>query len=66
MTGLTGYRIYHGTTPGVYSPPTIDVGNALSYVWDGLTPQTTHYWAVTAYDPSNNEGPKSTEVNKTF
>jgi uncharacterized repeat protein (TIGR02059 family) len=59
---LAGYRIYYGTSPGVYGAP-IDVGNVLSYTISGLTTGITYYFAVAAYDTSNNESAKSTEVS---
>lgn len=62
---LAGYRVYRGTTSGVYTEMR-DVGNVLIYVWDGLTPGFTHYFVVTAYDTSNNEGANSAEVSKAF
>jgi uncharacterized repeat protein (TIGR02059 family) len=59
---LAGYRLYYGTSPGVYGAP-IDVGNVLSYTISGLTTGITYYFAVAAYDTSNNESAKSTEVS---
>jgi hypothetical protein len=64
-TDLAGYRIYHGTVSHIYDPPAVDAGNVLTYQWNGLTPGT-HYFAVTAYDTSNNESENSAEVSKTY
>lgn len=59
---LAGYKVYHGTTTGVYTE-SVDVGNVLVYVWTGLT-NATHYFVVTAYDTSLNESAPSAEVSK--
>jgi hypothetical protein len=62
---LSGYRVYHGTTSGVYTQM-VDVGNVTIYQWNGLTPGFTHYFVVTAYDTSNNESANSAQVSKAF
>lgn len=62
---LAGYRVYHGTTSGVYTQM-VDVGNVMTYQWDGLTPGFTHYFVVTAYDTSSNESANSAQVSKVF
>lgn len=62
---LAGYRVYHGTTSG-FLPEFVDVGNVLTHQWNGLLPGFTHYFAVTAYDTSNNESLKSLEVSKVY
>ena len=62
---LAGYKVYHGTASQVYTEVR-DVGNVTSYVWDGLLLGMTHYFAVTAYDTSNNESTFSAEVSKVF
>ena len=59
---LAGYKIYHGTSSGVYHE-SVDVGNVLTYVWSGL-PYGANYFAVTAYDTSANESGLSAEVVK--
>jgi hypothetical protein len=59
---LDGYKIYYGTSPGNYGPPT-DVGDVTSYALSGLTEGVRYYIALTAYDTSNNESGKSGEVN---
>jgi hypothetical protein len=59
---LAGYKVYVGTTSGVYSTP-IDVGNVTSFVVPGLTPGIQYYFVVTAYDTSSNESARSNEVS---
>ena len=48
LTDLAGYKIYYGTSSGVYSV-IIDVGNITTYKIDNLSPGT-YYFSVTAYD----------------
>lgn len=62
---LAGYRVYHGTSPGV-STEMVSLGLVTSYQWSGLTGGQTHYFTVTAFDSSNNESPKSVEVSKAY
>lgn len=62
---LAGYKVYHGTTPGVH-PDVVTLGLVTSYQWGSLTGGQTHYFAVTAFDSSNNESAKSTEVSRAF
>jgi hypothetical protein len=61
---LAGYKVYVGTTSGVYSAP-IDVGNVTSYIVPGLTAGTLYYFVVTAYDLTANESGWSNEVSAT-
>jgi hypothetical protein len=63
LTDLNGYIVYYGTESGNYSQ-SIDVGNVTTYTVINLTPGTTYYFAVTAYDTSGNESAYSNEVNK--
>jgi hypothetical protein len=49
VPGATGYKLKYGTASGSY-PNTIDVGNNLGQLVSGLTPGTTYYFAVTAYN----------------
>lgn len=60
-TDLGGYKIYYGTTSGVYGTP-VDAGKVTSYTLTGLSDNTTYYIKITAYDTSGNESAKSTEV----
>lgn len=64
-TDLAGYRVYYGSTPGVYLgffnvlKPTTELTIADVFTHDGKW-----YFAVTAYDLSNNESTFSSEVSK--
>lgn len=62
LTGLAGYKVYYGTTPGIYT--SIDVGNVNSYQIDGLTKGQTYYFTVTDYDMNGIESDYSAVVNK--
>jgi chitodextrinase len=66
-TNLSGYRIYYGTAPGTYIQARgqgISVGNVTTFTVTGLTIGTRYYFAVTAFDTSNNESGYSNEVFK--
>lgn len=65
---LAGYKLYYGTSSGVYTT-VIDVGltatpSTPSYTVYNLTKGVTYYFNVTAYDTSNNESAFGTEVSK--
>jgi hypothetical protein len=75
-TDLAGFKIYYGTSTGVYSEP-VDVGMASKCADSGITPEefchvlsidipedssTSFYFVATAYDASNNESAQSTEA----
>jgi hypothetical protein len=62
---LAGYRLNYGTTSGIYFTSK-DVGNTTEYTVTGLQEGLTYYFAVTAYDLSNNEGGSSGEVVHTM
>ena len=51
---LAGYRVYYGTSPGVYTL-SVDVGNVTQTTISGLTDCTTYYFGVKAYDTAANE-----------
>jgi hypothetical protein len=59
---VAGYRLYSGTTSGVYTQ-TIEVGNTTSTPVSNLAAGTIYYFVVTAYDTSNVESPPSNEVS---
>ena len=69
IANLDGYKIYYGTTPGVYSG-FIDVpGNVTQYPIADLSSTvpvkgTTYYIAVTAFDYDNYESEYSNEITK--
>jgi hypothetical protein len=60
----SGYKIYVGTTTGVYAVSTTDVGLVQSWTVMGLTPGQVYYFAATAYIESLESG-YSNEVNAT-
>lgn len=64
ITQLSGYKVYTGTAPGIYSQ-NIDVGNVRSYTLTGLNDGTTYYFAVTAYDATGAASGFSNEASKT-
>jgi chitodextrinase len=69
-TDLAGYKIYYGTTPGLYTQ-VLDVGLTSTpdtpvYTMTNLSEGTTYYFAVAAYDSSGNASEFSIEVSKTI
>jgi hypothetical protein len=62
LTTLAGYKVYYGTTPGVYT--SIVVGNASSYEITGLANGQTYYFTVTAYDTYGIESDFAPVVSK--
>ena len=53
LTTLAGYKVYYGTTPGVYT--SIVIGKVNSYEIVGLSSGKTYYFTMTAYDASGLE-----------
>lgn len=66
LNDLAGYRIYWGTTQGVYpnSAPIDNPGTA-TYVLGNLTP-SKYYFVATAIDTSGNESTFSVAASKTI
>ena len=64
LTDLAGYKVYYGTTSGVYDN-VIDVADVTTYTLTDISPGT-YYFAVTAYDDGGNESDYSNEVSKTI
>ncbi|HZD84733.1 MAG TPA: Ig-like domain-containing protein, partial [Gemmatimonadaceae bacterium] len=58
---ISGYKVYVGTTSGVYGVP-LDVGNVTAYTVTGLAAGTAYYISVTAYDQTGLESGFSNEV----
>ena len=58
---VTGYKVYYGTTSRSYDH-TLDIGNATQCQITGLEPDTTYYFAATAYDAYGNESDYSEEL----
>lgn len=66
----SGYRIYYGTTSGVYNgtgavqgDSPVDVGDVLSATLTGLDGCNKYYLAIAAYDEGDLDGPLSAEVH---
>jgi hypothetical protein len=63
---VDGYWLYYGPASGNYITR-IDVGTATTYTITGLVSDQTYYFAVTAYDSTDNvESPFSNEVSITL
>ena len=62
LTNLAGFKVYYGTTPGVYN--SIVVGNVTSYSVAGLNKGQVYYFTVTAYDSAGYESDYATMVSK--
>lgn len=65
-TDLAGYKIYRATSPGAYGGAIATVGKTTSYSATNLSPNTTYYFVITAYDTAGNESSFSTEVSKSI
>lgn len=61
--GITGYKVYHGSTSGNYATPD-QVGTTPAHVISGLMNGVTYYIAVSALK-NGVEGPKSAEITVT-
>lgn len=61
---VSGYRVYYGTSSGNYTT-VIDVGNTTTATISNLTPGTTYYFVVTAYNASGVESTPSNETAAT-
>jgi hypothetical protein len=59
--GVTGYKLYRGTVPGVYGPPTV-LGNVTSYTDTTAVTGTSYYYVVRAFDAAGNLGVASPEA----
>jgi hypothetical protein len=57
----TGYRVYWGTSPGVYGASPLDVGNVTETTINSLSDCTTYYFSVKAYNSAGDSG-YATEV----
>ena len=64
ITDLAGFKVYYGTSSGVYST-VIDVQNVTSYTTPTLAPGT-YYFAVTCYDSCGSESVFSNELTTTI
>jgi hypothetical protein len=61
---IAGYRLYLGLSSGNYAT-TLDVGATTNATLANLTPGTTYFFAVTAYDTNSLESPFSGEISYT-
>ena len=59
---LSGYKVYYGTSPGIYGVPHV-LGDVTEYELSGLEEETRYYIALSAFDYSNNESEKSAEMS---
>ena len=59
---LAGYKVYCGTTPGVYDR-IIDAGNHTNVTVTELISGNVYYFVATAYDDSGFEGVPSVEIS---
>ena len=59
---IAGYRLYSGTTSGVYSQ-TSELGNATSTLVSNLVTGKTYFFVVTAYNTMGVESAPSDEVS---
>jgi hypothetical protein len=65
---LSSYKVYIGTSSGVYAVSTVDVVDVVGVTICTITALragSVYYAAVTAYNPSGGEGGFSNEVNAT-
>ena len=60
---LDGYKVYRTQTSGVYGTGT-DAGLTTTYSFHSFPTHGRWFFAITAYDTSDNESAKSTEVSK--
>lgn len=63
---LAGYKVYYGTTTGVYVQAKgsgVNAGMVTEYAIGGLKAGTTYFVAVTSYDKSGNESGYSAQVS---
>jgi hypothetical protein len=58
---VQGYRVYYGTTSGVYTG-VVDAGSSTDCVISGLDPGVTYYFACTAYSATGDESNFSGEI----
>lgn len=59
---VAGYKVYYGTVSRSYSTE-LTAGKLTTYTVTALQPDTTYYFAVTAYDASGSESAYSNEVS---
>jgi hypothetical protein len=62
LTLLAGFKVYYGSTPGIYT--SVSVGNVNTYQIAGLVKGKTYFFTVTAYDAYGNESDYAGSVSK--
>ncbi len=65
LKDLAGYKVYYGTTSGVYTH-IIDVGTSTAFSTPTLAVSKTYFFAVAAYDQNGNESELSIETSKSI
>jgi len=66
LTNLAGYKVYWGTSPGVYvNSVTLKQGGLASYLVESLTPNS-YYFAITAMTTAGTESQYSNVATKTI
>ena len=66
LTDLAGYKIYYGTSPGIYSTPIIINNPGLSSILVEDLAISDWYFVMTAFNSSGIESSYSIEVSKTI
>ena len=66
LTDLAGYKIYYGTSPGIYGTPIIINNPGLSSILVESLPISDWYFVMTAFNSSGIESSYSIEVSKTI
>ncbi|HOM28226.1 MAG TPA: fibronectin type III domain-containing protein [Deltaproteobacteria bacterium] len=61
-TDIAGYRVYYGTRSGAFDH-VAKAGNATSHTIQNVATGVTYYVAVSAYDTSGNESPRSATLS---
>lgn len=65
LEDLAGYKVYYGTTEGVYSNViTINSAGITTYVIDNLSNGRTYYFVLTAFNSSGDQSSYSAVINK--
>lgn len=64
---IAGYKIYSATTSGGYGPPMVVTSmDVTTYTVTDLTPDTTYFFVVTAFNTDGAESTVSNEVSTTI
>ena len=63
---LAGYKLYQGTSSGLYDSVVADIPAGTETVTLFDVPDGTYFWALTAYDLDDNESGYSNEVTESL